>query len=123
MTTEIILVEDEPHLRAATVQGLELAGFNVTGLSDAEEALTRVGQNWPGIVISDIKMPRMSGLDLMARVLEIDPEIPIILVTGHGDIPMPWRRSVRAPMTSSRSRLRRKSSSMPPRALRKSGGW
>ncbi len=88
MTTEILLVEDEPHLRAATVQGLELAGFNVTGLSDAEEALTRVGQNWRGIVISDIKMPRMSGLDLMARVLEIDPEIPIILVTGHGDIPM-----------------------------------
>ncbi len=88
MTVEIIFVEDEPHLRAATVQGLEIAGFSVTGLADAEEALTRVGQNWPGIVISDIKMPRMSGLELMARVLEIDPEIPFILVTGHGDIPM-----------------------------------
>jgi two-component system, NtrC family, C4-dicarboxylate transport response regulator DctD len=88
MTTDIILVEDEPHLRAATVQGLQIAGFSVCGLAHAEEALHRIGPDWPGVVITDIKMPGMSGLELMARVLEIDPEIPVILVTGHGDIPM-----------------------------------
>lgn len=86
--TDIILVEDEPHLCAATVQGLEIAGFSVVGVADAEEALHRIGPDWPGIVISDIQMPGISGMELMTRVLEVDPEIPVILVTGHGDIPM-----------------------------------
>jgi two-component system C4-dicarboxylate transport response regulator DctD len=88
MTRDVILVEDEPHLRAATVQGLEIAGFSVCGLANAEEALHRIGPDWPGVVVSDIKMPGVSGLELMARVFEVDPEIPVILVTGHGDIPM-----------------------------------
>lgn len=88
MMREVILIDDEPHLRNATAQGLDLAGFKVRDCADGEQALHGLSRSFPGVVISDIKMPRITGLDLMARVLAIDPEIPVILITGHGDIPM-----------------------------------
>lgn len=88
MSRDVILIDDEPHLRTATAQGLELAGFTVKDFADGEQALHGLSRSFEGVVISDIKMPRLSGLDLMARVLAIDAEIPVILITGHGDIPM-----------------------------------
>lgn len=88
MTRHIILIDDEPELRAATRQGLELSDFNVRDFGDGEEALAAISRTFDGVVISDIKMPRITGLEVMSRVLAIDPEIPVILITGHGDIPM-----------------------------------
>ena len=88
MSRDVILIDDEPHLRTATAQGLELAGFTVKDFADGEQALHGLSRSFEGVVISDIKMPRLSGLDLMTRVLSIDAEIPVILITGHGDIPM-----------------------------------
>jgi two-component system C4-dicarboxylate transport response regulator DctD len=88
MSRDVILIDDEPHLRLATAQGLGLAGFAVREFADGEQALHGITRAFEGIVISDIKMPRMSGLELMSRVLAVDPEIPVILVTGHGDIAM-----------------------------------
>ena len=88
MSRRIVLIDDEAELRAATAQGLELADFDVTAFDSGEDALSLLSRTFDGIVISDIKMPRMSGLELMSRVLAVDPEIPVILITGHGDIPM-----------------------------------
>ncbi|MCB1513762.1 MAG: sigma-54-dependent Fis family transcriptional regulator [Hyphomicrobiaceae bacterium] len=88
MTRKILLIDDEPELRAATRQGLELADFDVSDFGDGEEALATLSRSFDGVVISDIKMPRLTGLEVMSRVLAIDAEIPVILVTGHGDIPM-----------------------------------
>lgn len=88
MKRDVILIDDEMHLRTATAQGLELAGFDVREFADGELALHGLARSFEGVVISDIKMPRISGLDIMARVLAIDAEIPVILITGHGDIPM-----------------------------------
>ncbi|MBL8566196.1 MAG: sigma-54-dependent Fis family transcriptional regulator [Hyphomicrobiaceae bacterium] len=88
MSRDVILIDDEPHLRNATAQGLDLAGFAVRDFADGEQALHGLSRAFAGVIISDIKMPRISGLELMGRVLAIDPEIPVILVTGHGDIPM-----------------------------------
>ena len=88
MSREVMLIDDEPHLRLATAQGLDLAGFTVKEFADGEQALAGLSRAFEGIVISDIKMPRISGLELMSRVLAIDAEIPVILITGHGDIPM-----------------------------------
>ncbi|MGE0857444.1 MAG: sigma-54-dependent transcriptional regulator, partial [Hyphomicrobiaceae bacterium] len=88
MTGPVLLIDDELHLRTATAQGLELAGFAVSDHADGIEALTNLSRSFSGVVVSDIKMPRIDGLALMKRILAIDPEIPVILVTGHGDIPM-----------------------------------
>jgi two-component system C4-dicarboxylate transport response regulator DctD len=84
----IIFVEDDDALRMATATRLELAGMTVAHFSGAEAALARIDPDFTGIVISDIRMPRMDGLQLLERIMAIDPDIPVILVTGHGDVPM-----------------------------------
>lgn len=88
MSPSIVLIDDDDDLRAATAQGLELADFDVRDFADGEDALATLTRAFDGIVISDIRMPRITGLDVMRRVLAIDPDIPVILITGHGDIPM-----------------------------------
>ena len=85
---EVILVDDEQHLRTACTQALELAGCTVTAHARADNALEQVSRHFGGVLISDIKMPGTDGLTLMRRALEIDPELPVILITGHGDVPM-----------------------------------
>ncbi|NND19150.1 MAG: sigma-54-dependent Fis family transcriptional regulator [Silicimonas sp.] len=85
---EILFVDDEEHLRLAAAQTLELAELPFQCLPDAEAALARVSRNFPGVLVTDIRMPGTDGLTLMRRALEIDPEFPVILVTGHGDVDM-----------------------------------
>lgn len=87
----ILLVDDEDELRASTAQALDLAGFEVQELALAERALDLAGFGFPGIVISDIRMPGLDGLSLMTRLHEIDREIPVILITGHGDVQLAVR--------------------------------
>ncbi len=85
---EIILVEDDPAVRLGSEQAFTLAGIPVKGFPDAEGALQKIGQDFAGVIVSDVKLPGQDGLSLMNRVLALDPEIPVILVTGHGDITM-----------------------------------
>ncbi len=87
----ILLVEDEPDLRASTAQALDLAGFSVQDLAQADRALDLVGFGFPGVVVTDIRMPGLDGLTLMNRIHEIDRDIPVILITGHGDVQLAVR--------------------------------
>ena len=75
-------------VRRASVQSLQLAGFDATGFANAESALPLVDADFAGVVVSDIRLPGMSGLDLLAQCHERARDVPIILVTGHGDISM-----------------------------------
>ena len=84
----ILIVDDEPLNVNLLEQELEPLGCKTTSASDGEEALETIAHGFPGIVVSDIKMPRMDGLTLMQRAKEIDPEMPVILVSAHGDIAM-----------------------------------
>ncbi|AZO05386.1 MULTISPECIES: sigma-54 dependent transcriptional regulator [unclassified Mesorhizobium] len=84
----VILIDDDSDLLKATRQTLELAGFAVSAYSVASEALATLDRNFAGVVVSDIRMPEIDGLQLFGRVLHLDPDIPVILVTGHGDIAM-----------------------------------
>jgi two-component system C4-dicarboxylate transport response regulator DctD len=84
----VILVDDDSDLLKATRQTLELAGFAVSAHAVASEALAALDRNFAGVVVSDIRMPEIDGLQLFDRVLRLDPDIPVILVTGHGDIAM-----------------------------------
>lgn len=87
----VIFVEDNDQLRLATVQALELAGFDVRAFARADEAIATITRDFAGIVVTDIRMPHMDGLELLAVVHAIDPDIPVILITGHGDIAMAVR--------------------------------
>ncbi|APF39590.1 DNA-binding transcriptional response regulator, NtrC family, contains REC, AAA-type ATPase, and a Fis-type DNA-binding domains [Chelatococcus sambhunathii] len=88
---QILLADDEDDLRIASVQGLELAGFAVRGFASAEEVLSRVGYDFDGLVMTDIRMPGMDGMSLMNRIHEIDPDIPVVLLTGHADVQLAVR--------------------------------
>lgn len=87
----VLLVDDDAQLRKAMAQTLDLAGFAVTPLSGAAEALKALTPDFAGIVISDIRMPGIDGLQLFERLKAMDADLPVILVTGHGDIPMAVR--------------------------------
>ncbi|WP_420343577.1 sigma-54-dependent transcriptional regulator [Paenirhodobacter sp.] len=82
------LVEDDAALMAAQVQGLRLRGFAVEPFAAAEPALAGLGPDWPGVILSDVRMPGMDGLDFARAVRALDPELPVILLTGHGDVEM-----------------------------------
>lgn len=84
----VLFVEDDEVLRFATVQALELAGLSVRAFAGAEAALAALTPDFDGAIVSDIRMPRIDGLQLLGRVRAIDPDLPVILVTGHGDVPM-----------------------------------
>jgi two-component system C4-dicarboxylate transport response regulator DctD len=82
----VALVDDDADLLHATTQSLELAGFTVIAFSAAEAALAVVDGTFEGVVVSDIRMPGMNGLQLFDRIKAIDADIPVILITGHGDV-------------------------------------
>ena len=65
---QIILIDDDPHLRQALYQTLDLAGLKVLPLAQATGLGERIGRDWPGVVVSDIRMPGMDGLELLAQL-------------------------------------------------------
>jgi two-component system C4-dicarboxylate transport response regulator DctD len=86
--THVAFVEDDAALRDANAQTLELAGLDPLPLASAAEALARVDAGFEGVVVSDVRMAGMDGLALFRRLRDLDADLPVILITGHGDIPM-----------------------------------
>lgn len=85
---KVVFVEDDPPVRSSLAQTLELAGLQVCAYATAQEALQHGVADLQGIVISDIRLPGMDGLEMLKQVLAIDPQIPVILITAHGDVSM-----------------------------------
>ncbi|MGE8498557.1 MAG: sigma-54-dependent transcriptional regulator [Pseudomonas sp.] len=88
MGGQVIVVDDEAAIREAVQQWLELSGFSVQTCANAAQALALVDRDFPGVVITDVRMPGSDGLQLLDALLERDRDLPVILVTGHGDVPM-----------------------------------
>lgn len=85
-TGPVLFVDDEEPLRIAAQQTLELADLDCRCFDRAAPALSVIGPDFPGILVTDIRMPGMDGTELMRAALQKDPEFPVILVTGHGDL-------------------------------------
>jgi two-component system C4-dicarboxylate transport response regulator DctD len=85
---KIIFVEDDPAVRSSVAETLDLAGFVVEPYESAERALPAIVAGLPGIVITDVRLPGMDGFGLLQRICATDATIPVILVTGHGDVSM-----------------------------------
>ena len=88
MSDQVIFVDDEATIREAVQQWLELSGFEVRLCLRAEECLGALDKSFAGVVISDVRMPGMDGLQLLANLQAVDRDLPVIVVTGHGDVPM-----------------------------------
>ncbi|MGQ7263769.1 sigma-54-dependent transcriptional regulator [Vreelandella sp. V005] len=82
----VIVIDDEPHLRITASQTLELAGYTPYCFESAEQALAALTPDFPGVIVSDIRMPGMDGMALLHELHNRDATLPIILITGHGDI-------------------------------------
>ena len=83
---KVLFIDDEKHIRQANRQSLELAELEVFCEECAESGLDLINREWPGIVVCDIRLPRMDGMEFLEKVQHIDRDLPVILITGHGDI-------------------------------------
>ncbi|MCP4818008.1 MAG: sigma-54-dependent Fis family transcriptional regulator, partial [Shimia sp.] len=85
---KIAIVDDEQDMRQSISQWLALSGYDTETFASAEDALKKLGPDYPGIVISDIKMPGMDGMQFLKKLMGSDSALPVIMITGHGDVPM-----------------------------------
>ncbi|MGR3514167.1 MAG: sigma-54-dependent transcriptional regulator [Paracoccaceae bacterium] len=85
---KVAIVDDEQDMRQSISQWLALSGFDTETYGSAEEALKSLSPDFQGVVVSDIKMPGMDGMQFLKRLMSVDSALPVIMITGHGDVPM-----------------------------------
>ena len=85
-TDTVLIVEDDPHVRLGCVQAMQLANLAVEGVGSAEEALTRLALGHIGAVVTDMRLPKADGLSLVRLCQQQDAHLPVVMITGHGDI-------------------------------------
>ncbi len=88
MTKNVVLIDDEQAMRRSIEQWLDLSDFNVRSFSNGHEALAQLSADFDGVIVSDVKMPGISGMEVLDAVINIDTQIPVILITGHGEVAM-----------------------------------
>ena len=88
MSKTILLVDDDAAVREALGQTLELAELSCIAAGSFVVAADHISADFEGVIVSDIRMPGRDGFHLLAHVRGIDPDLPVILLTGEGDIPM-----------------------------------
>lgn len=84
----IYLVDDEPKVRAAICKTLERTGMTVVGFGCAEDCLTRLETEQCDLLITDVRMPGKDGIELLTAVKQLQPWLPVVVITGFGDVPM-----------------------------------
>jgi len=85
---KIMIVDDEMDMRQSVSQWLALSGYDTETYASAEEALSHLSPDYAGIVVTDIRMPTMDGMTFLKKITAMDSTLPVILVTGHGDVPL-----------------------------------
>ena len=85
---KVLIIEDDPDVALGCEQALQLEGIAAECVGSAEQARRRLGRDFRGIVVCDIRLPKMDGMSFLREILNIDPELPVVLITGHGDISM-----------------------------------
>ena len=85
---KVLIIEDDPDVRLGCEQALQLEGVPTIGVDSAEAARHLIGPDFRGVVVSDIRLPRMDGMTFLREIRDIDPELPVVLITGHGDVSM-----------------------------------
>ena len=91
MTVRVLLVDDDRAVREALGQTLDLAGLRPVLAGSYIEAKDHIVKEFAGVVVSDIRMPGKDGFALLEYAKKVDPDLPVILLTGEGDVPMAVR--------------------------------
>ena len=87
----VYVVDDDAAVRDSLGYLLESVGLAVVTCAAAGAFMDRYDPNRPGCLVTDVRMPGMSGIDLQAHLRRVAPDLPVIIVTGHGDVPMAVR--------------------------------
>jgi two-component system, NtrC family, C4-dicarboxylate transport response regulator DctD len=82
----VLLVDDEAPVRQAVTQWLGLAGFELIAHAKAAAALPALSTDFAGVLVTDLRMEDIDGMELLRRSQQIDPELPVVVITGHGDV-------------------------------------
>ncbi|MFG6447697.1 sigma-54-dependent transcriptional regulator [Roseateles sp. BYS180W] len=85
---QVLLVEDNPDVALGCQQALQLEGLRTHWVSSAEQAQQQLGEHFAGVVVSDVRLPGMDGLALVRALAAADAQLPVIIITGHGDVSM-----------------------------------
>jgi len=104
--SRILVIDDEIGICEAVQRALEPEGFQVTIALDGKKGLSLVKENGFDLILLDVKMPEISGIDLIGMIHQIDPEIICIIITGYATEKWQFQRLRREPMISSPSRFR-----------------
>ena len=88
MNLKVLIIEDDPDVRLGCEQALQLEGIATESAGSVEEAQRYLCVDYPGIVVSDVRLPRMDGITFQRELTRADAELPVVLITGHGDISM-----------------------------------
>jgi two-component system C4-dicarboxylate transport response regulator DctD len=87
-TMKVLYIEDDPSVRRGSKQALELAGMRVDEFESADRVFKHIRPGAAVVVVTDVRLPGMDGLELLRRIKAIDSALPVVIVTGHGDIAM-----------------------------------
>ncbi len=83
---QILVVDDEPNLRRVLSAQLERDGYDVHTAEDGEQALGILKEHHIDLVITDLRMPRLDGMELLRRAQKLDAELPVVMITAHGTV-------------------------------------
>lgn len=86
MSERILIVDDDPSFRRVVEYSLQEQGYETSSFGDPEEAFREFLDSEFALVVTDMYMPKLNGLDLISRMQAIVPDVPIIIVTGHPEI-------------------------------------
>jgi DNA-binding NtrC family response regulator len=85
-TQKVLVVDDDPGVRTLLSRTLDRDGYEVTGAADASEALDRIRENRFSLVITDVRLPQVTGLQLLDEIKQSTPQLPVIVITGYGSV-------------------------------------
>ncbi|HMO30973.1 sigma-54 dependent transcriptional regulator [Enterovirga sp.] len=83
----VIVIEDDETLRLSIEQWLKIEGYEATAFSSAGRALALIDRHFPGVVVTDLRMPEMDGIQVLKKVMQIDADLPVVVISAYGDIP------------------------------------
>lgn len=87
LLNRVAVVDDDGDMRAALLQALSIGGFDPVAFSSGAAALAAIDAKFPGVVLTDLRMPGMDGITLFGELTALDPDLPVVVLTGHGDVP------------------------------------
>ncbi|MBW2410375.1 MAG: sigma-54-dependent Fis family transcriptional regulator, partial [Deltaproteobacteria bacterium] len=82
----ILVVDDEPDMRSALSHSIHRCGFEVESAASGPEAVVKFKKNTYSLVVTDVKMPEMGGVELLEKIRKLAPQIPVIMITAFGTI-------------------------------------